>query len=71
MTACCCGGSHDPGQLQVATDYIEGLRVPEHVAVTTPYGTWQVQRLYIALHGLKAIQLPALAQRYGWEEKDE
>ena len=27
---------------------------------------YRVPRHYIALHGIKAEELPALAQRYGW-----
>lgn len=29
--------------------------------------TYKVPRHYIALHGLKALELPALALKYGWE----
>lgn len=36
--------------------------------VTTPAGTWAVPRHYIALHGLKANELPELAQHYGWAQ---
>jgi len=32
----------------------------EHIPVTTPEGTWAVQRHYIALHGLSAVDLPGL-----------
>jgi hypothetical protein len=32
----------------------------ERIAVTTPAGTWLVSRHYIALHGLKARELPDL-----------
>jgi hypothetical protein len=32
----------------------------EFVDVTTPEGTWRVQRHYIALHGLRAWELPTL-----------
>lgn len=32
----------------------------EYSTVTTPDGTWLVQRHYIALHGLKADELPSL-----------
>lgn len=40
----------------------------ETLEVTTSEGTWKVQRHYIALHGLKASELPELAHRYGWEK---
>ncbi len=34
--------------------------------VTTPDGSWWVPRHYIALHGLHADELPALAARLGF-----
>jgi hypothetical protein len=37
---------------------------PPDVAVTVPAGSWRVPRIYIAVHGLKAEELPALAARY-------
>jgi hypothetical protein len=37
------------------------------VAVTTSAGTWMVPRHYIALHGLRAVEVERLAARYGWE----
>jgi len=35
--------------------------------VTTPGGSWQVPRHYIALHGLIAAAIPELAESCGWE----
>lgn len=32
----------------------------EFVTIETPEGRWRVQRHYIALHGVKAQELPAL-----------
>lgn len=32
----------------------------EYTDVTTPDGTWRVSRHYIALHGIKANELPDL-----------
>lgn len=32
----------------------------EHIDVTTEEGTWRVQRHYIALHGIRAVELPEL-----------
>lgn len=37
-----------------------------HVKATIPGGTWRVPRIWVAAHGLKADELPALAERYGW-----
>ena len=39
-----------------------GPTVPVH----TSQGSWLVPRHFIALHGLKAIELPELAEKYGW-----
>jgi len=30
-------------------------------------GNWRVPRVFIACHGLKAADLPAVAARYGFE----
>lgn len=43
----------------------------EDITVTTPRGSWNVPRHYIALHGLKANELPELAQLYSFERVDE
>lgn len=37
------------------------------IPVTTPEGTWKVPRHYIALHTIRAKDLPMLAYTYGWE----
>ena len=39
------------------------------VRVTVEDSTYQVPRHYIALHGLKASELPALAQQYGFKKE--
>jgi hypothetical protein len=39
-----------------------------NVAVTVSGRTWLVSRHFIALHGLKAAELPELAKRYGFIE---
>lgn len=38
------------------------------VKVKTPLGTWMIPRHYIALHGIKTMELPGLAARYGFRE---
>jgi hypothetical protein len=40
---------------------------PVCVKVETPEGCYLVPRIFIAVHGLKASELPALAERYGFE----
>jgi hypothetical protein len=37
------------------------------VRMVTPDGAWAVPRHYIALHGIRAWELPELAKKYGWE----
>jgi hypothetical protein len=39
-----------------------------HPKVMPPDGTWIVPRIWVAAHGLKADELPALAERYGWKK---
>ena len=41
----------------------------ELVLVSTPDGSWNVPRIFIGMHGLKAIELPALAEKFGWEHQ--
>jgi len=41
--------------------------LPSTVTVVTPEGRYAVPRIFIACHGLKAADLPALAARYGFE----
>ena len=38
----------------------------EVIVVHTPDGSWEVPRLYIGFHGLRADDVPALAAKYGW-----
>lgn len=40
---------------------------PDTVLIALSGGSWLVPRLYIACHGLKAAELPRLAERYGFE----
>ena len=42
----------------------------ETVIVSTPDGTWDVPRIWIGFHGLKADELPELAARYGWPKAE-
>ncbi len=50
--------------------YVAGLvkKLGETVVVTVPAGSWHVPRVYIAIHGLEAEELGALADKYGWEK---
>lgn len=58
---CACGQPlhyPDPAIREKVEQIVENLGPFVHV--TTPEGTWRVQRHYIALHGLKAEELPSL-----------
>lgn len=50
-------------QVQTLTEQLGPL-----VTVELGNHAWKVPRHYIALHGLVAAELPALARRYGWEQ---
>jgi hypothetical protein len=62
---CPCGDPHtgDP-RLVLVDQFVE--RSGPTVEITTHAGCWRVPRIWVALHGLKAWELPALADRYGW-----
>lgn len=64
MKPCPCGEQHDPA-VEMAAAYFENT-FGETVVVTTPAGSWHVPRRWIAIHGLKGADVPALAAKYGW-----
>lgn len=43
----------------------------EDIIVSTLLGSWMVPRHYIALHGLRASELPELAKLYSFEKVDK
>ncbi len=52
-----------------AAEYMDRMvaELGDRIAVSVPVGTFLVPRHFIALHGLKAEDLPALAEIYGFE----
>jgi hypothetical protein len=64
----CCGQAHTMSNeaWDAFSAVTQGLS-PD-VTVTVEGRSWQVPRLYIACHGIKADEVPALAVRYGWPE---
>jgi hypothetical protein len=67
---CDCGRSlqlhyRDPEKYRQVQALVGSLGVSVEVTVEG-VGSWMVPRHYIALHGIKAADLPALAARYGW-----
>jgi hypothetical protein len=64
---CPCGEDHSarpgwPSTVDIVT------KLGPLIDVTTPAGTWRVPRVFILMHGLKAMELAALADKYGWEK---
>lgn len=63
---CDCGVSHPPEGLEHVIELIKTLG--PLVRVHTSKGTWEVPRLYIAVHGLSEPRVPTLARRYRWRK---
>jgi hypothetical protein len=62
---CPCGRSH-----RLSAEVGELIRTAGPLAlVTTPDGSWQVPRVWIAVHGLKPHELPALARAHKWKQE--
>ena len=67
VTTCPCGSTHPmaPGVLAVLDQITAGL--PATIAIdVVGSGKWLVPRVYIACHGIKGADVPALAEQYGW-----
>jgi hypothetical protein len=66
--ACPCGEAHELGAaVRVAYEHVTA-GLPSTVPISVGRRTWRVPRIYIAVHGLKAGDLPELARRYGFAE---
>ncbi len=65
--ACPCGQIHElSAGMRVAYENVTwGL--PPTMLVEVAGERWRVPRIFIAVHGLKAAELPELATRYGFE----
>ena len=63
---CPCGDAHElsAGTRIAYENVTRGL--PATVIISVSGRAWLVPRIYIAAHGLKADELPALAVRYGF-----
>jgi len=64
---CPCGTPHELAPSVVAAYGEVTAGLSSTVTVATPDGRFAVPRIFIACHGLKAADLPALAARYGFE----
>jgi hypothetical protein len=67
LSRCDCGRPlhyTDAKQFDVVDKLVEQLGPT--VLISLDEGAWRVPRHYVALHGLAARELPALAKRYGW-----
>jgi hypothetical protein len=64
---CCCGVDHRMKR----SAWDKYRQVVKGKLPTVPVGTgiacWRIPRIYIACHGIKAAEVPLLAERYGWE----
>lgn len=61
---CPCGEVHElSAATRIAYDNVT-MGLPPDVVVSVPAGRWHVPRIFIAVHGLKGADLPALAGRY-------
>lgn len=68
---CPCGEDHSSSPSWLDFLKMLGLApVGDTVPITAPGlgRTWDVPRVWIAFHGLKIVELPELAARYGWPE---
>lgn len=73
LPACPCGVDHafaetaDDRKTLAELERVLDLAGDPLIDVTLPDGRiYRVPRVYIALHGLKAADVPALANRYYW-----
>jgi hypothetical protein len=65
---CPCGEVHElSAETRVAYENVTA-GLPLTVMVAVNGRAWQVPRIYLAAHGVKAAELPALAERYGFAE---
>jgi hypothetical protein len=65
-TACPCGEVHElSARVRAAYEAVTG-GLPADAKIEIEGRVWSVPKIYIAVHGLKAGELPALAEKYGW-----
>lgn len=67
IAACPCGEVHELSAAVRAEYERVTAGLPADVPVEVEGRAWLVPRIYIAVHGLKADELPELAGRYGWK----
>ncbi len=71
VAECPCGEVHElSAATRAAYEDVTGRLSPD-VLVSAPGGSWRVPRIFIAVHGLKAADLTALAERYGFAAAEE
>jgi len=63
---CPCGEIHELSAAVRAAYERVTAGLPPEVPVVVEGRGWLVPRIYIAVHGLKADELPALAEEYGF-----
>jgi hypothetical protein len=64
---CPCGEVHElSAAVRGAYEPVTAALPPDAVINVKGVGSWVVPKIYIAVHGLKADELPELAERYRW-----
>jgi hypothetical protein len=67
---CPCGEIHELSAMTIAMTRVAyesvTAELPPDVVINIPAGRWRVPRIFIAVHGLKPADLPALAAQYGF-----
>ena len=63
---CPCGQSHAGEAWELCVKLVHDFG--ELITVTIESRSWRVPRVWIGMHGLKAEDLPALAEKFGWIE---
>jgi hypothetical protein len=64
--ACPCGDIHELSAATRGAYENKTPGLPETVTIAVDGRAWLVPRIYLAAHGVKADELPALAERYGF-----
>jgi hypothetical protein len=69
VTACPCGVAHElSAAVRAAYEAVTAGLAPAVPVEVKGAGKWLVPRIFIAVHGLRAADLPELAARYGFEK---
>lgn len=65
---CPCGQEHTGEAWEICVRLVQQLGECVRVQVIGSPRSFRVPRVFVGMHGLRAEELPALAEKYGWEE---